>query len=1015
MSENIDSIREQILKGRKKFIAMAITYFLGVFNDNFFKQVIMLLALSYGKNKLQGWATVVFTLPYLIVAAPAGWLADKYSKRNVIIGAKWLELFAMIAGALGILYFNGNAPIMSFNWILILAMLGIMGLQSSIFSPALNGSIPELYPKSYIQTANGIVKLVTTFAILSGIAIAGIVLDYGIESQLAQTYNKIETLNTKYASVKNKDILRTLLSETIKSSLDEYSKFKNGAVIRIKPENDTFIIKMHDSKEKNVQTGIIKLDVEQCNMIVNSIKKGNKSNLNKVALAILVVAILGVLISYGSPKRKGAGSTVAFPWKGPWNSLKDLWEIKKDTLLITTIFACTFFWFIGMLQVLLINQMGVDQFKWSKTATSMLLVAQMIGVAIGALLASRFSKGDRWYSILQPALLMMAVFYGLLGSIVFFPKSIQYHLSVLFLTLAGVGGGLYLIPLESFLQIRPDAARKGKVIAAANFAALGGSMIAGPFYNLLVYINFQPTNCFALMGIFSIIVMFLLFWALLLVEVKEDRVYNGGRNFMDRCLILIGRILLSFRYRIKVKGMEQIVQKGTEKIIFLPNHIALVDPAIIAIALYNNFAPRSIGDSANISNPLVNWITKRMGVRPIPDMSQSGVDAKIELDKIMKKTTEGIKQGDNLMLYPSGHIKQTIKEEIGARSGVSILLNDVPDARIVLVRQNGLWGSSFSHGATGKKPDLLRGFSNGIKTIFRNLIFFVPKREILVELIEPENFPYGKEKLEMNQFMEQIFNEDAWPNTYVPYHFISKEKKHQLEEPIEACIEGDVNSVPEATKQIVIEYLQELVGIDDIRPEQKLAIDLSMDSLSMVEVLSWLEQEFGFPQGDTESYTTVGDILLGAIGQGVSGKEVSLKPVSKKWFSYDDDSSDVSIADGGNIAEVFLNQAANSPQKVIFADQTTGEKTYSDVITGIYALKPVIESLEGENLGLMFPASVGANIFYLATIFSGKTPVMVNWTTGIKNIIFSLNNVGVKHIITSKLLVSKLQSQGINF
>ena len=60
MTEQLAS-REQILWARKRFIAMALTYFLGVFNDNFFKQAVLLLAVAIGMNKVQGQATILFS------------------------------------------------------------------------------------------------------------------------------------------------------------------------------------------------------------------------------------------------------------------------------------------------------------------------------------------------------------------------------------------------------------------------------------------------------------------------------------------------------------------------------------------------------------------------------------------------------------------------------------------------------------------------------------------------------------------------------------------------------------------------------------------------------------------------------------------------------------------------------------------------------------------------------------------------------------------------------------------
>src|SRR5512133_1087842 len=142
MSEEQDiSRRDQIRKARGKFLAMAVTYSLGAFNDSFFKQAACLLALAGGIGYLQSVVGMVFTLPFIFLAAPAGWLADRFPKRRIVIAAKCLEVTAMLCGAAGICLRN---------WWLILVMVATMGVHSTIFGPALNGSIPELYPADYV-------------------------------------------------------------------------------------------------------------------------------------------------------------------------------------------------------------------------------------------------------------------------------------------------------------------------------------------------------------------------------------------------------------------------------------------------------------------------------------------------------------------------------------------------------------------------------------------------------------------------------------------------------------------------------------------------------------------------------------------------------------------------------------------------------------------------------------------------------------------------------------------------
>ena len=153
-----------------KFGAMTSAYCLGVFNDSFFKQACMLIAVGLGFAALQGVIMFVFILPYLVAAAPAGWCADRFSKRRVVIATKALELLAMLFGALGIVLVS---------WPLVLAMAFTMGLQSCLFSPAMNGSVPELYSSAQVTVANSVLKAAMIAAVLLGTALAGVALESG--------------------------------------------------------------------------------------------------------------------------------------------------------------------------------------------------------------------------------------------------------------------------------------------------------------------------------------------------------------------------------------------------------------------------------------------------------------------------------------------------------------------------------------------------------------------------------------------------------------------------------------------------------------------------------------------------------------------------------------------------------------------------------------------------------------------------------------------------------------------
>jgi len=395
---------DRIRQGRAKFIAMACTYALGVFNDQFFKQAAILIALTLGLKDYQGYIVMAFTLPYIICAAPAGWLADRFSKGLIVRYAKALELAAMICGVTGILMGN---------WWLIMTMAFMMGLQSTIFSPSLNGSIPELFPACYVTQANSILKVAVTVMILGGVACAGFALDVPGPSYLGVEFGRWV-----------------------------------------------------------------------------------------VAAIVLGVSVLGLIGSFGVPRRPPAAPEAKFPWTGPWDTLGELKRIAGDSLLLTVVVGDVFVWFVGSLQILVINAMGIDQFGYSKTNTSLLVAAEVIGIAIGGLIAGRIAAGRRWYRVLPASSAIMAVAGVGVALTPLLPESILFATLLALFALLGVAGGVFMIPCESFIQVRPKAHRKGAVIAAANSAIFIGILLTGLIANLLNR-HLLPTRSFLIVAALS--------------------------------------------------------------------------------------------------------------------------------------------------------------------------------------------------------------------------------------------------------------------------------------------------------------------------------------------------------------------------------------------------------------------------------------------------------------------------------------------------------------------------------
>jgi acyl-[acyl-carrier-protein]-phospholipid O-acyltransferase/long-chain-fatty-acid--[acyl-carrier-protein] ligase len=144
------------------------TQFLGAFNDNLFKIVVSMLAVQVVSADRAGRelsiVSAVFILPFLLFSGYAGQLADVYSKRTVLVVSKSLEI---VAAALGfVAFFFGHLQ-------LTYAVLFLIALQATFFSPAKYGILPEILPDRDLSRANGVLEMSTFMAIVLGTAVGG--------------------------------------------------------------------------------------------------------------------------------------------------------------------------------------------------------------------------------------------------------------------------------------------------------------------------------------------------------------------------------------------------------------------------------------------------------------------------------------------------------------------------------------------------------------------------------------------------------------------------------------------------------------------------------------------------------------------------------------------------------------------------------------------------------------------------------------------------------------------------
>ncbi len=154
------------------FLGLLATQFLVNLNDNMFRWLIVpigktLLGSEHADRALS-MGLVCLVLPYIFLAAPAGYLADRFSKRTVIVGCKVAEVVLMMLGIASILW--GNLYLMY-------GVLTLMGAEAALFSPARMGCLPEIVRADRLSAANGLMGLTTIVAIIAGTVAGGVLFD----------------------------------------------------------------------------------------------------------------------------------------------------------------------------------------------------------------------------------------------------------------------------------------------------------------------------------------------------------------------------------------------------------------------------------------------------------------------------------------------------------------------------------------------------------------------------------------------------------------------------------------------------------------------------------------------------------------------------------------------------------------------------------------------------------------------------------------------------------------------
>jgi len=622
------------------FRTLLLVRVLTVLNDN----IARWLVIGVGKRAaaLAGTApaavltigTVVYVLPFMLLAWLAGWLADRFAKRIVVGWSKFAEIgiaaamTAVIAG--GVVAGPTLQGLPAGLWLLLLAV-GLFGAQTAILNPSLIGSIPETVPKPRLSAANGLFALVSLAATLAGMAIG----------------NWLADVTPLAAS----------LPAMVRPAWLERLPWPHVLPV----------------------------------VIV----------LGGVALVGWLAAVRLPRIPAADPEAPPPGGLIARTWS-------DLAAIARAPKLAGAVAGIVYFWALAA-----VAQLNVDQYGFESGATTQgqivpLLVALVGGIGLGSVLAGRWSrhgidpgsKVDLGFVPLGAAIMGIAhAALALSGTEVFAAASPVeaglvewgFWLPVFWLTVLGVGAGMFDVPLEAYLQEQSPPERRGSVLASTNLLVFAGMLLAS-FAYYAIRVPIGPSEAarplVSARGLFGI-------FALLSAGATAIAIYAAPRA----TLRLFVAAIVNTIWRFRVRHEERLPEHGPA--VLVANHISWLDGFLLPLC-----APRPVRMvvyGPNIQGRFLNMLADQWRFILFDPKPKS-------IGRALKTIQEGLAAGDVIGIFCEGGISRH-GQILGFKRGLEWLLSRV-ESPLVPVHLDGLWGSllSFSEGRFfTKRPRLFFG------------------------------------------------------------------------------------------------------------------------------------------------------------------------------------------------------------------------------------------------------------------------------------------------------------------
>jgi acyl-[acyl-carrier-protein]-phospholipid O-acyltransferase/long-chain-fatty-acid--[acyl-carrier-protein] ligase len=386
------------------------------------------------------------------------------------------------------------------------------------------------------------------------------------------------------------------------------------------------------------------------------------------AMAIgILIALAGYLVARGLPDTPAAagGRPVSFSPTVYWRTLRGL---RNDRYLLLAIIGAAYFLFVGAFCQLNLLPYGIVRLGLSAEQSGFLFLAAALGIGFGSLLAGQLSGRNVEFGVVPIGAAGLTVASFALHII---PPHVPTILAVI--ALFGISAGLFIVPLQAFIQWRAPAARRGEILATSGFLSWVGALLAsGLLWLFSGPLSMEPGAAFSLLGGVTLLLTGLTLFLL-----------------PDFLLRFIALVVMRLGYRLTITGRQNVPVEGGA--LLVANHVSWIDALLLTATGQRRI--RFVMDRSIYRTPLLRGLFKLMGVIPV-----SSKDGRKGLKEFITGARKALDDGYMVCIFAEGQITRNgmLNEFKGGFERI-VKGTDYP---IIPVYIGGAWGSilSYAHG-----------------------------------------------------------------------------------------------------------------------------------------------------------------------------------------------------------------------------------------------------------------------------------------------------------------------------